>query len=803
MRNDVKSLRAGIFSEIIIVFLPLTMLLIYQTVSDITVSDRLADTHRLLAASSSAYQRYRLFVNGVVDAIDTGRVSEDAVHNLEHTTVELKSITTGDRSSDFSSLAARTNALLAHLRKDRSFGKVLPLRDTINGIDADLSALAAQCDETNRQMILENINSTQSRKIMVFTALALGALVTLALIVMLIRHVTRFELVLRESEERMRVMFESINAGIVLIDCDNNSIVDVNPTALRLHGGTKEELIGYPSERLFHGDNVRTDPEHDEGKAIDISKGMLSLCNGERLPVLESVNYVAINGRRYMLKSFVDLSKQMTLETELLAAKEAAEAASRAKSIFLASMSHEIRTPMNAIIGYAQLLKREGNLAPQQGQYLNVINNSGEHLLKLINDILEMSKIESGTVNLTPVPFNFHNLLHDVESLFADRARQKKLRFDVRLQGEVPVVLDADEMKVRQVLINMIGNALKFTDEGTIAVTVSSSTDSPDKERDTYGETAITVDVEDSGIGISAEEADQVFALFEQTESGRRRIGGTGLGMPISRQFARLMGGDLFLVRGEPGIGSAFRFVFRAKALDLAEFKQPAVDERFFWRIIPDEKEWRVLVVDDQENNRSLLSHMLTRAGFAVREADGGIDGVAQFRAWLPDIVLMDILMPDMDGYEALRQIKATSEGGVTPVIAVTASVMMDEHQKALDLGFDGFIMKPVSMECLFEEIRRLTNVAYLYDDSRSSGDAAAEILPPWVDRLTTLPDVLLGAMRDALEAGDIASLRGLIEQIGESEPIPAEALRRLVDSYSYDELTTLLAGGDARYASA
>lgn len=308
--NNVKSLRTGIFSEIIIVMIPLTMLLIYQTVSDITISDRMADSYRLQTASSAARHKFKLFVNGVVDAVDTGRVAEDAVHELHGAVKDLSSVKTGDRTEEFSLLSTKTAALLSLVRKDRSLQGVLPLRETINRLDAELGALDASCGQISHTMIQANIQSAQTRKKIVFAALLLGVVVTACLISQLIRHINQFEEALRESEERMRIMFESINAGIVLVDCATRTIEDINPAALRMYGGAKHELIGQSCFSLFHSHDDTICPIMDDRKAIDISRRNLNLHNGEQLPILKSVNNVTVSGRPYLLESFVDLSER-------------------------------------------------------------------------------------------------------------------------------------------------------------------------------------------------------------------------------------------------------------------------------------------------------------------------------------------------------------------------------------------------------------------------------------------------------------------------------------------------------------
>lgn len=795
--NNVKSLRTGIFTQIVIVMIPLTLLLIYQTAGNITASDRLADSYRLHTASSAAHHKFRLFINGLVDAVDSGRVAEDAVVELKGAVKALSSVKGGDRAEEFSSLSAKTAELLSMVQKDRSLQAVLPLQEGINRLDAELAALDASCDHISRTMIQSNIESARTRKTIVFAALLLGVMVTGGLIFLLIRRISQFEDVLRESEERMRVMFESINAGIVLVDCATRTVADINPAALAMYGGTKQELIGQSCLSLFHGHDDTVCPIMDEKKKIDISRRTLNRPDGGQLPILKSVNNVTVNGRPYLLESFVDLSEQAALEAELLSAKDAAEAANRSKSIFLASMSHEIRTPMNAILGYSQLLRREQDLSLQHQKYLDIINRSGEHLLKLINDILEMSKIEAGTINLTRASFDFHEILKEVESLFSARTSQKKLDFNISLASQVPAVLNTDGGKVRQVLINVISNALKFTDHGGIGVTVDAGTSLSNAD-----EVTIRVLVKDSGSGIAAEEFDKVFNSFEQTESGRRKIGGTGLGMSISRQFARLMGGDLVLQSSQPGSGSVFLFTFQAKTVDSAIAARTITSSRCVRRIAADEKEWRVLVVDDHKTNRDLLSQVLKQAGFAVMEAGDGSEGVEQFRRWSPDIVLMDIKMPGMDGYEAMQRIRSSDLGGTTPVIAITASVMMDERQKAIDSGFDGFIMKPVPMEDLFEEIRRLTNVAYLYEEDLYREDRAAAADGLTAESVSVLAEELLIAMRDALESGDMAAMRSLLERIGETDPVLAAALRKLADNYDYDTLSAIFVKETQNYAA-
>ena len=777
---NVNSLRTGIFSEIFLVLLPLTALLLWQTVNDISNSDKVAGVYRLHTASSDARQKYTLFVNGVVDAVDSGRVSGDAINHLDTASRKLLEAGEAGNNREFRDLAIKIRELHSQVRNDRTLKGLIGLRAAINGIDAELAALDVRCEEASRGIIQSSIDSAQQRKKLVFAALALGGVATIWLISLLIRHIRQFEVALRSSEERMRVMFESVNAGIVLVDCETKSIVDANPAAIRMYGGEKEELIGCFYSALFQSGDESVCLFAADGESIDISKGVMRLRHGGSLPILTSISSVTVDDRRCLLESFVDLTEQLALENELVAARDAAESASRAKSIFLANMSHEIRTPMNAILGYSQLLRRDVNLTPRQGQSLDIINRSGEHLLKLLNDILEMSKIEAGVINLVPTCCKLGELLKEMGTLFAGRIRQKGVGFGMELVGEFPAALNLDEGKVRQVVINLLSNALKFTDRGMISLRASVACDGPHP-------VTVTVDVEDTGSGIAPEEFGKVFTSFEQTESGRRMTGGTGLGMPISRRFARLMGGDVVIVRSSPGSGSLFRFTFRAEVAGDGAAAPPSHGGRRV-RSLADGKECRILVVDDQETNRLLLSDILGRAGFKVQDAESGAEGIARSRSWNPDIILMDIMMPEMDGVEAMKRIKAIS---AKPVIAVTASVIMEDCGKFLDLGFDGFVMKPVQMENLFEEIQKVVGIDYLYDELGSHGEEVQGLTA--ID-LVAVPENLLVAMGDALDYGDTKLLRELIDRIGELDRDIAAALRLLVDSYAYDTLSALIA---------
>jgi len=470
-----------------------------------------------------------------------------------------------------------------------------------------------------------------------------------------------------------------------------------------------------------------------------------------------------------------------------------AELATQSKSAFLANMSHEIRTPLTAVLGFAQILERDASLTPRQTEMLHAIARSGRHLQDLINDILDMSKIEAGKLELNPADFCLHDLLDDLKTMFLSRAQAKQLQLLIERDDSVPRYVNADKGKLRQVLINLMSNAIKFTDTGGGSVRVRADAE-PGDSGGPPSALRLVMEVEDSGPGIAEDELAHIFEPFRQLSAGRK-AGGTGLGLAVSWHLVALMGGRL-TVKSQVGKGSCFRFDALVKLADGAPQEQ-ALKIRQVVGLEQGTGPFRILVADDQQDNRDLLVALLEPLNFEIREAVNGQEALDFFEAWSPHAVFMDMRMPTMDGYEAAWRVKATEQGRATPVIAVTASAFEDAKREILATGVDAYVRKPYRPEEIFAVLGKCLGLRYVYAEGTAQTSEQADGAgdqPLTREDLAALPDALRQAMRQVVEEGDMAALQALIAQVEEKNTEAARKLRNRADQYDYETLIQVLA---------
>ncbi|MDY6784686.1 MAG: response regulator [Cyanobacteriota bacterium] len=475
-------------------------------------------------------------------------------------------------------------------------------------------------------------------------------------------------------------------------------------------------------------------------------------------------------------------------------AEEEAEAASRAKSQFLANMSHELRTPLNAILGFVQVLNREPDLSFDQQEYLRIIQRSGEHLLELINDILDLSKIEAGLIVLNEKNFDLYRLLDGIEEILEIKAASRNVNLVFFIDTDVPQYVRTDEQKLRGCLINLLSNAIKFTPVGQVELIVEKI-----PRLDDYVETHLSFSIRDTGVGIPPEEIDTLFDAFVQTSSGRATAEGTGLGLAITKKFVELMGGTIS-VESYPGEGTTFDFQIEIGRVDKVEAVAQTPP-----RVIgleSQQKTYRILVVDDTEENRILLVKLLEPIGFEVQEAANGLEGLRIWESWQPDLIWMDTRMPVLGGLEATRQIrKIEEESGSrvipTIIIALTASAFEDRRSEIILAGSDDFVRKPFTEEIIFGKISQYLGVRYIYEDS-------PQILPDsglrrqaiaqrpnsfWQEQFADIPDEWIEGLSAAANRVDEKRVLELVEELPREKATLATALRDLVRDFRLDTI--------------
>ncbi|WP_103670385.1 ATP-binding protein [Pseudanabaena sp. BC1403] len=555
---------------------------------------------------------------------------------------------------------------------------------------------------------------------------------------------------MHQSEEQFRSIAESTSMAMLVSRLSDGAIVYANTSAGTILERESHDLIQRSIKDLYYlpAEWEILQQHFLQNQKVRDYEIRLCKANQEPLWVLASVHPLWLKGEQVLLNTFYDITLLKKTELalreseaklreqanlleqrveertyDLKLAKEAAESASRSKAAFLANMSHELRTPLNAILGFAQLMLYDQELNEQHQTDLQTICNSGNHLLAMINDILEMSKLEAGSVLLREKECSLYDIVDTARDMLYLKAQEKDLSFDVSVQPDVPPYIYTDEGKLRQILINLIGNAIKFTESGHIILRVDVR-NLPNNIDRIAGEVSeiprcLCFEVEDTGAGISEAEVLTLFQPFVQTDSGKRSQEGTGLGLSISYNYVRLMGGQMFVI-SKVGEGSTFRFYIPVKSLDLFSADSPTKSPR---RVIGIEgnQVHRILIAEDMRLNRQLLTRILSPLGIEVREVTNGQDAIDVWQSWSPHLIWMDVRMPIMNGQEAasaIREIEAKrsiSTSQKVRIIALTASLVELREEDLFINGFDGFLSKPYTEDKVFDRMAEHLNLQYIY----------------------------------------------------------------------------------------
>ncbi len=618
------------------------------------------------------------------------------------------------------------------------------------------------------------------------------------------------------SEKKYRTLFEKSHDMIFITDMDGR-IADVNPAGETLLGFTRAEILGLAASEVYADpdDRNRFQALMAQKGAVNNFEVRLRRKDDEEIYALvtatlrhdEHDRMIGFQGIIHDITTLKQAESQRQRALKLQSAKEVAEAASKAKSTFLASMSHELRTPLNAILGFAQILSKSGDLPADNRGHLDIILRNGEHLLNLINQVLDISKIEAEKMTLNEACFDLKALLEGLEQMFSLRAVNKGLTLRFECSEDVPQYIRTDELKLRQVLINLFNNAVKFTDQGHIILRVENCV----PQNDIHGSADwpsgilnLKFEIEDSGMGIDPGEMDKVFEAFEQTQTGKRMMEGTGIGLLISRKFVQLMRGHM-RVKSTMGKGTTFFFQIPVQVADPGDVEDMSPTRRAI-ALEPGQPKHRMLIADDKPDNRELLVTLLDPFGFELMEAKNGREAIDIWKEWKPHLIWLDMRMPVLDGYESTKIIRESEDEDPEPagptrrfqtkIIAVTASSYEEERSVVLQIGCDDYLRKPFKEAAIFDLLAKHLGIRFVYEkeedlkiEVRHRGQKA--VLTK--EAMASLPSECLDALKKGARGLDFMLLSNVIRQIREHDEAIADALERLANGFQYDKILDLI----------
>jgi PAS domain S-box-containing protein len=612
-----------------------------------------------------------------------------------------------------------------------------------------------------------------------------------------VNKIRAVEKALRQSDERFELVLEATTDGVWDWDVPSDKAY-CSPTYYAMLGYRDGEIHPQTWKALWH------DLIHPDDRQVAMQTVQTHIEKRDDSYELEfrmahkSGSYIWIYDRGRVTQrdpqgkplrvvgTLVDISRRKQMEEDLKQAKDAAETANKAKSVFLANMSHELRTPLNAVLGFSQLMRKDSTITESQSENLDIIKKSGEHLLNLINDVLDVSKIEAGRIFLEEKEFDLSNMIMDITDMMQYRANSKGLKLRIDRSSNFPRYIYGDQAKMRQILLNLLSNAIKYTKKGFVILRLNIA------KRDKGQPAHLHLEVEDSGIGISRENRKKIFEPFEQIIKHVDAARGTGLGLAITRQYVELMAGKI-TVESRFGKGSIFRVDLPVETVTDKDFKRV---ESSFGQVIALEEgqpSYRILIVEDNLNSRKLLRKILERVGFTVREAITGQEAVDIFKEFHPHLIWMDRRLPVMSGLAATRRIKKLETGRKTIIVALTASVFREQRDEVLAAGCDDFVSKPFQEKEILETIARHLNVRYRYAASGQKKNRPPKDRPLYHltdNELRLLPDeAWIKAFTKAVRAaqGDLAL--ELVNRLGPELSPLAIKLEHLIGNYRFDML--------------